>query len=451
MSKNVVIGAAVLALVGALLSLTLLSIHYGEANPLGALCGENEGGRSGCDLVNESPYASVLGTPWAVLGITFYFSMVFLLLYGLWGGEETTPAAAGLAFWMFAAAIVVDLVLLALQAFAIHAFCTLCLLTYGVNVGCGALLYSARRSATELLTVRDSRRVVAAAWFVTTLVTFTWAKAVNEGKAARAELRQGSLLGTPAATSKAQEPKASEPAPAPAQAPADGSPISGADGYKKEAERLQGILDDDAKLAQYLDEKAARDYRDAKVQKLDLSGVPAEGPPTAPVTVVEYSDFLCPHCRNLAAALGRYLPQSGDRFRMYFKQYPLDSECNPKVKRSVHPGSCTTALGALCANEQGKFWQYHNKVFEAPPANPSRQDIEGIGRSLGLDMAAFGTCLSSPATSARLKKEIAEGAAAGVVGTPAIYINGKQLPRLNDFAQVVEDEAAKKGIPRSNP
>jgi protein-disulfide isomerase len=319
-----------------------------------------------------------------------------------------------------------------------------------VNLACAALLFGARRSVPVLF-LRDAlpaRRVALTAWVLTTLVAFSWAKAVDEGKAARAELRQGSLLGAPAAPTG--ESKPSEPTAAVAQAPADGSPMS-ADGYKKEAERLQGILDDPAKLEKYLDDKAAREYLEAKVQKIDLSGVPVEGPSQAPVTVVEYSDFLCPHCRNLAAALGRYLPQSGQRFRLYFKQYPLDSECNPRVKRAVHPGSCTTALGALCANEQGKFWQYHNKVFESPPANPSRQDIEGIARSLGLDAAAFGACLAAPATTAKLKKEIAEGAAAGVVGTPAIYINGKQLPRLNDFAQVVEDEAAKKGIPKSNP
>jgi protein-disulfide isomerase len=378
--------------------------------------------------------------------------MAFLLLFGLWAGEDTTRGTAALAFWFFVAAIVIDLALLAVQAFAIHAFCTLCLLTYGVNVLCAALLFPSRRfvGALRAPDALPTRRLAIMAWCLTTLCVFTWAKAVDDGKAARAELRQGTLLGAPASSSKPEEPKPSEVTPA-APAVGDGAPISDAAGYKKEAERLQGILDDDAKLAKYLDDKAAREYLEAKVQKIDLGGVPMEGPPAAPVAVVEYSDFLCPHCRNLAAAIGRYLPQSGDRFRLYFKQYPLDSECNPKVKRSVHPGSCTTALGALCANEQGKFWQYHNKVFEAPPANPSRQDIEGIARSLGLDMASFGTCLAAPATKARLDKEIAEGAAAGVVGTPAIYVNGKQLPRLNDFAQVVEDEAAKKGIPKSNP
>jgi protein-disulfide isomerase len=169
------------------------------------------------------------------------------------------------------------------------------------------------------------------------------------------------------------------------------------------------------------------------------------------VTVVTYSDFLCPFCRSLALGIEDFLPKSGDRLNLYFKNYPLEQSCNAKLSRTVHPGACVMALGGICANEQGKFWAYHDKVFAGPPTNPGAADVERIGQQAGLDPAALAVCLSSQGAKDKLARQIADATAAGVEATPTIFINGKKLPRVNDFIQVVVDEAAKHGIPPPTP
>ena len=183
------------------------------------------------------------------------------------------------------------------------------------------------------------------------------------------------------------------------------------------------------------------------MRTFNLKGVPFKGPAEAPIRVVEFSDFLCPFCRQIASAFAGYIPQSGNRVVVYFKNYPLDSACNSTLKQPVHAGACNVALGAICANEQGKFWNYHDRVFSSPPTNPQVSDVVSMAREAGLDAAALETCVNNPATRQKLGTEIAEGIQAQVQGTPTLYINGKKLPRLNDFVQTVDREATKMGLP----
>ena len=169
------------------------------------------------------------------------------------------------------------------------------------------------------------------------------------------------------------------------------------------------------------------------MRTFNLKGAPFKGPADAPIRVVEFSDFLCPFCRQIAGAFAGYIPQSANRVVVYFKNYPLDPTCNTSLKQTVHAGACNVALGAICANDQGKFWPYHDRVFSSPPTNPQVSDVVSIAREAGLDAGALETCVNNPATRQRLGAEIAEGAQAQVQGTPTLFINGKKLPRLNDF------------------
>ena len=187
------------------------------------------------------------------------------------------------------------------------------------------------------------------------------------------------------------------------------------------------------------------------MEPIDLANLPAKGPASAPVTVVEYSDFMCPFCRNLAAALTQFVPQAGGRLAVYFKNFPLDNSCNPKLPRAVHPGSCTLALGAICAQNQGKFEAYHDRVFGSEVKSPQPADVVRLAGEAGLNAAAMEGCLDDPQTKATLAAQIAEGNRLGVSSTPTVYINGKKLPRINDFVAVVDREAQKKGQPPIAP
>ncbi len=167
--------------------------------------------------------------------------------------------------------------------------------------------------------------------------------------------------------------------------------------------------------------------------------------------VVEYSDFLCPFCRNLAGALVQFIPQAGGRVAVYFKNYPLDADCNPKLKQSTHAGACNVALGAVCAQRQGKFEAYHDRVFSTELHSPSRADVVRIAGEAGLNGDALQGCLDDAKTKEALAAQIAEANRLGVSATPTLYVNGKKLPRINDFVAVVDKEARKKGFPPLAP
>jgi protein-disulfide isomerase len=396
--------------------------------------------------VARSPYAEVHGVPLAALGLAFAGSVALLLLLGLLAGPEARSAAALLAALALALALAVDVVLFGIQLFAIKAFCRLCLLTYALNALAFVLLLPARRGAA----VRPSMRLAAgraalAGWGAATVAILVAVLAGSAVLRDREKAQQGALLGLPAA-----------PSAAPSLAPA--VPGSDAARYQEEARlaqeqarRLQEILDDPKKLDDYLTQKAQREYEQGAVRTFNLKGTPSKGPQEAPIRVVEFSDFLCPYCRQIAGAFAGYLPQSGNRVIVYFKHYPLDQSCNPTLQGTSHPGSCAVALGGVCANDQGKFWEYHDRVFNNPPANPQPRDVVGLAREAGLDAGAFETCLSDSGTLQRLKTDIAEGSQAQVQGTPTLFINGKRLPRLNDFVQTVDREAAKMGLPPLAP
>ena len=155
---------------------------------------------------------------------------------------------------------------------------------------------------------------------------------------------------------------------------------------------------------------------------------------------------MCPFCRNLGMALSQFVPQAGGRVAVYFKNFPLDKACNERLPGSTHPGACNLALGAICARYQGKFDAYHDRVFSTELRNPQAADVVRLAGEAGLNAAAIQGCLDDPKAKADLAADIAEGNRLGVNSTPTVYINGKKLPRINDFVAVVDKEARKKGF-----
>ena len=171
------------------------------------------------------------------------------------------------------------------------------------------------------------------------------------------------------------------------------------------------------------------------------------GPAEAPVTVVVYSDFLCPFCRQLAQALAGFIPQAGGRIKIYYKHFPLEQSCNPKLTRNVHSGSCALALGGICAQNQGKFEAYHDRVFSTELQKADLADVLRLAGEAGLNSAAIEGCIDDPRTKATLAAQVEEGNRLGISSTPTVYIDGKKVPRINDFVAIVDKEARKKGSP----
>lgn len=430
--------ALALCLTGGVLSLMLLSKHYGI--PLlgeAALAACGEGG--GCDAVSQSRWASVAGVPLAAVGLFFYGALLALLAPVLFAGKDDESGAPAVGFHLAVLAVGIDLALLGLQAFSIQAFCKFCIATYFVNGLIAAALWPFRQSvrARGFLVLPTERRAFVA-WVAAVLAVAASALATNAALVDRKALAGASILGLPSALE------------APVAAPA--SPLEEQlAAAQAEAKKWKATLDDEKRLQVYLNEKAKSDFNETAPTKLDLTHAPAQGVSDAPIVVASFSDFMCPFCRDLSIGLRNFLPTAGNRVRSYYKHFPLDMACNPRVGRTVHEGACDLALAGVCAEESGRFWDFHDRVFARTWDKVTREDVLTLGAAAGLDRAKLSSCMSSATTRGRLNLDIEEGWRLGVASTPTLFVNGKKLKSPNVFLLAVEEERKRLNLPPLGP
>jgi protein-disulfide isomerase len=156
------------------------------------------------------------------------------------------------------------------------------------------------------------------------------------------------------------------------------------------------------------------------------------GSPTAPVQIIEFSDFQCPYCGDAARTVKQLKEKFGDKVSIVFRHFPLE----------IHPAAPKASEAALCANDVGKFWEYHDKAF-ANQSALSPADLTKYATELGLDAAAFDACLSSGKHAADVKADMEYGTKLGIEGTPAFYVNGRflggSLP-VEAFSELIQEE-----------
>ncbi len=164
---------------------------------------------------------------------------------------------------------------------------------------------------------------------------------------------------------------------------------------------------------------------------------PARGPADARVTIVEFSDYQCPFCRRAEPTLQQVLSRYEGKVRFVFRHFPLDR---------IHPLARGASEAAACADQQGKFWEYHEQLF-AENAQLDRAGLDALATKTGLDGAAFKLCMDERKTQSLVENDVKAGSAAGVSGTPAFFINGIPLRGalpVEDFQRVIDEELAEK-------
>jgi protein-disulfide isomerase len=233
-------------------------------------------------------------------------------------------------------------------------------------------------------------------------------------------------------------------------------PVSDADVeafYKQNQGRIQGSLDDvRPQIKQYLEQQkaseATRDFltdlqEKAKVKILlpphrvtvDAGDSPRIGSPTAPVQIIEFSDFQCPYCSQAAKTVHEIESKYGDKVSIVYRNFPLP----------MHKQANRAALAAECADDQGQFWKYHDELFANQKAWTD-DDFNGYAKKIGLDGDKFSTCLQSGTGQATIDKDIEAGKNAGMGGTPGFYINGVVLngaQPIEVFSDVIDSELAR--------
>ncbi|MEJ5378151.1 MAG: vitamin K epoxide reductase family protein [bacterium] len=157
---------------------------------------------------------------------------------------------------------------------------------------------------------------------------------------------------------------------------------------------------------------------------LSLDGAPRLGPHKPKVTLVEFSDFQCPYCKEFASALKMVQKRYSKEVTLYFKHYPLDDACNPYIQRPFHQEACKLAQMSICLQDLGRFWDMDEVLFS------SRGSGESLKRALssrGIDPENIISCSLQSQTRDRVLQDIHEGRNAGVRATPTIFINGYRL------------------------
>lgn len=160
----------------------------------------------------------------------------------------------------------------------------------------------------------------------------------------------------------------------------------------------------------------------------DIRHSPIRGNENAIVTVVEFADFQCPHCKNAEPELLQVLNTSGDQVRLVYKNFPLSS---------FHEYAEDAARSARAALLQGKFWEYHDIIFERQEAL-NTDNLSAWAVELDLDMDDFEADRASEDTAVSVAKDIALGQSVGVTGTPTIFVNGRRLMEAATAAHISE-------------
>jgi len=346
----------------------------------GPLCGADNG--LGCHSVASGPYSSMLGLPLALWGAVFYSTLVLLGFGGVIFWRDCGRVFLRWAFFLAVFGLAFDLYLGYTMIFRLRAVCWLCAATYAINF-----------------------------MIIIVLVKEVW-------REPKPRISLGAIL---PGTKDAQ----------------------GIDLYYRNV--IKGLLIGGILLAavvgvagsQFLSKSLTEDDREqlVKMKKnlaqqkpmvIEVKNRPVMGSDDANVTVVEFSDFLCPFC----AKGSRYikLTESGthDTARFVFRHYPLDKSCNRKLRSNVHPGACLLAEGAECAFEQNKFWEYHDIAFETE-GSISRSVVLDNASKIGLDLGEFKGCLDSGRGLKAVREDIEAAFNAGVKSTPTLFINGRRL------------------------
>ncbi len=158
---------------------------------------------------------------------------------------------------------------------------------------------------------------------------------------------------------------------------------------------------------------------------------PVRGNKDAAITIIEFSDFQCPYCKQATAILDQVLQSYDGEVRLVFKHMPL----------GIHPEALNAARAAYCADRQGQFWGYHDRLFES-----GQLDIESLRQQavrIGLKTTEFDRCLESDGSRAAVLADMLQAKRANVQGTPSFFVNGRLLRGargIEDFKKVIDEE-----------
>lgn len=191
-----------------------------------------------------------------------------------------------------------------------------------------------------------------------------------------------------------------------------------------------------SKLEQALKEAQTQEKQQVRRYDVPIEGNPIYGPDTAAITIIEFSDFECPYCRKWTLEVLPALKQEyGDKVRVVYRDFPL---------YGLHQNAASAAEAANCANEQGKFWPYHDLLFGGGESF-SPAVYEKYASQISLDAAKFKQCLSENRYQKSVEEDYSYAANLGINSAPTFFINGLPVVGAQPFEvfkQIIDKELA---------
>jgi len=180
----------------------------------------------------------------------------------------------------------------------------------------------------------------------------------------------------------------------------------------------------------------ARPTADSTVYRLPVEDSPVRGPADALVTLVEFSDYQCPFCRQAHATVSQVEKKYAGKVRLVMKEFPLVS---------IHPQAMGAARAAVAAGMQGRYWEMHDRLFASPQLDP--ETLERYAREIGLDVERWKRDQDDARVTAVIQRDMDLATNVNVTGTPAFFVNGRRLPGgaapLDAFSTLIDEELAK--------
>ncbi len=381
-ARIALIAMIMLAAVGFGIALELTDVYYmtHTDSDYVSMCAISEG--ANCQTVALSDYSTLLGSPvsvWAMAGYLFFAFLVVLTLFNLGSGYGLgLLGAMGLLF------LGISVWLVILMSLIIHSICVLCVAIDFVNIFLLILSVLALRSVNKpffvtiwndiLTTFRKPLRLLLIASFGLGLLGGGWVF--------------GSWL----------------------VKLADAGPVLSAEEAGPQCDGKPGANPSGNTIQMGVNEQ----------------GHPWIGAATPLLVIEEFTDYQCPHCRKAHRTIRQQLSKYPDTLRVYHRHFPLDQACNSMVTRPFHKKACEMSRMAICAQQQGRFWEMNDYLFENSAALVKDEaTYADIAARLELDGEKFSCCMNDIASNAVILKDVEDGIAAGVKGTPSFRIDGK--------------------------
>jgi protein-disulfide isomerase/uncharacterized membrane protein len=380
-NKNLLLTIALLCTLAAIGVHAYLTQHFFDLK-LGAETGNsfcNINSVINCDSVTASKYASFLGIPMALWGAITNLILLYFIVITKWKMTQDTARSSRYAFLISTFTVLASIVMGTISTFFIGNICLFCVSAYVLSIVIFILLWKAAEDLSfdqikdDIIAVFSTEKWVLG--FVAAIPVIAYA---------------GNLMLLDS----------------------------------------HGIAD----LDKMITEKISY-WQAAPAQNFDLSaGLVSQKSAGEPaMTIVEFADFRCPHCKHAIASLHAFADGHPD-VKFIFKPFPLDGTCNDAMKGGGDGISCGLAYAVMCADKlQHRGWDAHKYFYDnqesITAAHNLDSNLQDLAKFLGLKIEDLKTCVNSADIQNLVKKTAAEGATAQIPGTPTVFVNNKLLDR----------------------